>query len=121
MGNSWHLELKDNKIELVTCECQYLNEKKKSIEPTSDQWACFKMTLDELNVWNWRKHYDNPGILDGEGWDLDIVWGDRSICSFGDNNYPKKDASPSNNAGATSTFNKYIKAIKQLLGGMELK
>jgi hypothetical protein len=33
--------------------------------PSPEQWAAFRRSLDEINIWCWRSEYPNPGVLDG--------------------------------------------------------
>ena len=38
--------------------------------------------------WRWHANYDDPDILDGTQWSLDLSDGWRGVRSFGSNAYP---------------------------------
>jgi hypothetical protein len=92
-----------------------------SIVPTPAQWREFRAALDELKVWQWKSEYTNPGIMDGTQWSLDVVYADHSLSSQGSNNFPKADGKPAGQPAPTKTFQRFLGAVKNLLGGREFE
>jgi hypothetical protein len=102
--HSYSVELRDGTLTYTVYGRGHSNPDPTAITPTEAQWHEFRQTLDELQVWQWRAEYENPGALDGTGWSLDIAYADRGIKTSGSNSYP-------------SAFKRYLAAIQQLLGG----
>ena len=61
-----------------------------TITPTAKQWQEFIQALDTIGVWSWRESYDDPYVLDGTHWSVEIALWDREIKSSGSNSYPAK-------------------------------
>ena len=95
-------------------DTQYRNEQHTPIQPTETDWRKFRRTLDDLNIWQWRNDYPNPGICDGTGWSFDIAYSDHAIATQGDNNYPDAKGNPTNEPHATKAFNRFLLAISKL-------
>ncbi|HEY8835624.1 MAG TPA: hypothetical protein VIM09_08570, partial [Chthoniobacterales bacterium] len=55
--------------------------------------------------------------VDGTQWMLDIVYADHSLTAHGDNNYPDATGKPNGSPEPTEAFNRYLAAIKKLIGG----
>ena len=57
---------------------------------THAEWDNFVDTLyGRMHLHEWKKKYENPGVLDGTGWTLTIkMIGGRKRIYEGDNNYP---------------------------------
>jgi len=71
---------------------QYSNKKLvNSIEINKEIWLDFIKSILNINILSWEKHYNNPNILDGEQWDINIKFhsGDEIEIS-GSNEYPKE-------------------------------
>ena len=74
-----------------------------------------RQTLDDLKVWQWHADYPDNGTKDGEQWSIDVAYADHAIKAHGDNNYP--DATGNGTPNRTETFNRYLDAVKKLIGG----
>jgi len=72
-------------------------------KPTAEEWIDFLETLDNCNVWGWKKNYDNPHTLDGTQWELLMVRGTSKIKCYGSNDYPPE-------------FDKFINALNIISG-----
>jgi hypothetical protein len=59
-----------------------------SVVPTTQEWEAFWATIDQIGVWQWQSRYDNPDILDGIQWTLELMNGCRRVKCFGSNSYP---------------------------------
>ncbi len=53
-------------------------------------FAEFTCACEEIDIFNWEKEYDNPMILDGTGWELELNLNGKYFESSGINEYPKK-------------------------------
>lgn len=76
------------------------------IEVTEDEWLLFRDRLNELEIWKWKRRYDNPGVYDGTNWKLKLVYFNQTIESFGSNAFPDQ-----------SRFDSFLKAVSDLVGG----
>jgi hypothetical protein len=70
--------------------------------PSKEEWNEFSNSLKKLNIWNWKKDYDNPDILDGTQWELSIKEGSSKLDCYGSNQYPPE-------------FEVFINAIHKLI------
>ena len=59
------------------------------IVPSSSGLADFSKSLDELNVWEWKKYYSNSNIMDGVQWSLTIRTDSKELDSGGSNDFPE--------------------------------
>jgi hypothetical protein len=59
-----------------------------SVVPTVQDWEAFWSAIDRIGVWQWQPRYDDPDILDGTQWTLELMNGPRRVKSFGSNSYP---------------------------------
>lgn len=91
------------------------------ITPTLEEWQAFRQSLDAIDVWGWQEFYANPGVTDGTHWSLEIEWDDRTIVSFGDNNYPVADGLPENDPDITPTFEEFLAAVRKLVGRLAFR
>ena len=103
-GASYTVELKDGILHYSVRENG--KETTTTITPTAEQWPSFRRALDELNIWNWRKHYKDRHVLDGTLWSVNIVYQGRKLASDGSNEYPRR-----------KEFEQYLAAVRKLLGG----
>lgn len=88
------------------------------VKPTDIKWANFKNKLYEIGVWDWKRRYHNPHVLDGTQWDLLIDYGFEKIKTSGSNRYPGYV----DKYGMTETteFKKFLHALSLLLGGVKI-
>ena len=71
--------------------------------PSDNRWQLFFQTLDDINVWKWKKSYVNIGICDGGSWSLKITKNSKKLACHGDVDYP-------------SNFDDFLEALKELIG-----
>ena len=105
-GASYTIELKDGILHYSVRE--HGKETNTTITPTAEQWISFRQALNELNIWNWQKHYKDRHVLDGTIWSVNIVYQGRKLVSDGSNQYPKQ-------------FEQYLAAVRKLLGGKQFR
>lgn len=117
LGASYGVELRDGALLYTSSESGRRNQKHATLTPTAAQWRDFRQTLDDLKVWQWRADYPRQGTVDGTQWMLDIAYADRSLTAHGDNNYPDAAGKPNGSPDSTEPFNRYLAAIKKLIGG----
>ena len=60
----------------------------KTIIPKEEEWGLFLKTLDELNIWGWKKNYYNPDVMDGCGFTLSVVTNKNKVRTEGTNDFP---------------------------------
>lgn len=119
LGSSYSVELKDGTLNYTASDRGQTNVRHATITPTDAAWRDFRKTLDELNVWQWRSDYPRGGVVDGTQWLFEIAYSDRTLKSRGDNNYPDAAGKPTGKPEFTPTFNRYLEAIKKLIGGKD--
>lgn len=117
MGASYTVELRDGVLTYTSSERGHRNEKQTKLTPTSEEWRAFRKTLDDLEVWQWRADYPNNGTADGTQWSLQIAYLDRTLNTRGDNNYPDARGQPNGKPEPTKVFQRYLAAIRKLIGG----
>ena len=92
-----------------------------TIVPTPEQWREFRAALDELRLWQWKSEYSNQGVADGTQWSIEIAYADRSLVAQGSNNFPDAAGRPAGSPVPTKSFQRYLAAVKSLLGGREFE
>ncbi len=71
------------------------------IVPDNAQWEKFWKKMEKLEVWNWKREYENIDVLDGCSWSLHIEYNGQKIKSEGSNHWPEN-------------FKEFIRALKDL-------
>lgn len=82
----------------------YEKEDELRYHPAFDEWERFWDAIDGINLWTWEDRYENPDMMDGTNWSVELVWGDQQIKSYGSNAYPPK-------------FKQFCAAVSGLLQG----
>jgi len=101
-GSSYSLELKSQDITYETFGDGYELENSEIIRPTLAQLEQFLKKIKEIGIWEWKKRYSNPHILDGTSWSVSIEYEGKRFKSSGSNAYPE-------------SFNKITKIVRQLI------
>lgn len=114
-GDSYSLETSRGRLKYQAFGYGHELRETLTLHPSHDDWQVFLQTLDDLDVWNWRSDYQNPGILDGTGWGVEIRWGSKTIVSAGSNSYPESKSLPPGNV--SSDFDRFLAAVSKLIGG----
>ena len=117
LGASYSVELRDGALLYTSSERGLRNQKHATLTPTAAQWRDFRQTLDDLKIWRWRADYPRQGTVDGTQWMLDIAYADHALTARGDNNYPDAAGKPNGRPETIEAFNRYLAAIKKLIGG----
>ena len=91
------------------------------IIPTAEQWQSFWTALDKIGIWKWCSSYSTPDVLDGTGWSVKIVRGDRTIETGGLNGYPGGRTGQECKDDPTKRFNTFLRAVRDLVGGREFE
>jgi len=120
LGSSYSAELKDRRvIYRKTGQGKLLVEK--SISVPTGQWQKFWKVVNEIQLEKWARRYDNQAVADGTQWHISIRVNGRTYESGGSNNYPA-DSNPSignRSPERSKRFNRLVKAVRELLGGVE--
>lgn len=90
----------------------------RTIRPTDRQWQQFWAVAEKAKLSKWQRHYDNPNVMDGWVWKIDITRGTQKISTMGRNAVPD-DADvtkPSKEPLPNKTFNEFKSALENLLG-----
>jgi hypothetical protein len=117
MGASYGIELRAGTLTYTSSDRGRRNTSHARITPTAAEWREFRQTLDALKVWQWRADYPSQGTLDGTQWSLDIAYADHTVKCRGNNSYPDANGKPNGRPDRTPTFDRYLAAIKKLIGG----
>lgn len=101
----------------IACGGEWM-EIKAEATPTQRKWLNFRKKLDAIGVWKWKRRYDNPNVLDGTQWSLEIDYGVRKRKTYGSNRYPGfKDE---HDMHQTPEFKAFLHALSLLLGGIDI-
>ncbi len=121
-GGDFVVELRDNVL-TYTARARERGQpaRTETIVPSAAQWREFRAALDDLRIWEWKKEYASKGIVDGTQWSIDIAYADRSLAAQGSNNFPDAGGQPTGDPVPTKTFQRYLAAVKNLLGGREFE
>ncbi len=92
-----------------------------AVIPTAAKWREFRAALDELRIWQWKSDYPTQGALDGTQWSLEVAYADKSLVTQGSNNFPDASGEPTGQPVPTKVFQRYLAAVKSLLGGREFE
>jgi hypothetical protein len=77
-----------------------------NITPTASEWLDFWHRMDEIGIWDWYGEYImtcSDACMEGDEWEIHILYGDVRIESYGANSYP-------------STFREFVKSLEELTG-----
>jgi hypothetical protein len=87
------------------------------VDPTPHKWRLFWRWLNQNDLWSWPEvcEGDTP-LADGTSWSVHIEIGDRCMRSSGANAYPGATG-----AHPSPVFNRFLAALRRLLGGLELR
>jgi hypothetical protein len=75
----------------------------------------FWAVAEAVNVWQWRKEYINPLVLDGLQWSLEILHLGRLIVCAGSNSFPGWQNGPE--FPEKCEFDRFLEAVKELTPG----
>ena len=85
-----------------------------NLQPDDDTWKEFWSTLDEIGVWQWNPKYNNPAILDGTNWSVELSRGDHNVDSQGSNCFPGNSSEDD-----SGPFGQFCEAVSKLAAGRE--
>lgn len=91
MGHSFKAEIdfQNSTAEYTVFEIGYKKVSSETITLSGEKITTFLGTLDTVGVTEWKKRYENPGIVDGTSWSLKVCFDDSEELSFtGDNAFP---------------------------------
>ncbi len=93
--------LEDKGVSLIVAQKQMGDE----------DWAGLWRRLEKsgCDLWNWRKSYFDPEIMDGTQWELKIRKGGRKLKSHGSNAFPGGDEEG-------NEFDLFLGELQSLLG-----
>lgn len=104
-------------MRLVNGQLQYRTDRAECPEilsPTAEDWERFWSAAEACDLWNWTRRYDDPDILDGTQWQVEITLGSRRLKSSGSNAYPGGEGD-----GSSKLFTSLLRAVRKLVGGRE--
>jgi hypothetical protein len=119
LGSTYSVELKDGTLTYTASGRGQTDVRHATITPTDSAWREFRQSLDDLKIWQWQNDYPRGGVVDGTQWLLQIAYSDRALKSRGDNNYPDTSGKPTGKPEFTPVFERYLGAIKTLIGGRD--
>jgi hypothetical protein len=119
LGSTYVVELRDGALRYTQkrgTSAGYGVISSATVTPTVQQWQEFRKFIDQLNIWQWRADYPSQGTQDGTQWSLEIAYADHALQTHGNNSYPDSSGKPNGKAIPTEAFNRYLAAIKKLIG-----
>ena len=107
-GTYYQIALNKGQLSYTQAGDDHENAPAHVIVPDFKQWRRFWKQVDAIGVWNWKSRYENPSVMDGTSWRVEIAHNGKYVSSSGSNDYPDGDAS--------ITFEHFFKAIRELIG-----
>lgn len=89
---------------------------RETVVVSAKAWRAFCRELDAIGVWAWKPRYEDPSVMDGTQWHVEISIGGKSVKSTGYNAYPGGTLPPDGDR-----FPRFLHAVSALLGGREFK
>jgi hypothetical protein len=83
-------------------------------QPSDEQWQQFWQELEQIGVWSWQSEYQNPNVLDGEMWLLELAFAGKQLNTEGCNAYPGASDGPG--FAKECAFGQFIGALRRLTG-----
>lgn len=77
-------------------------EEVEEIEPNDDQWSRFWEMVRECS--DWKRVYDNPEVLDGTQWEVEVDGDELRLRATGSNAYP-------------ANWKAFLRVVRSLVGG----
>ncbi|HEY3375796.1 MAG TPA: hypothetical protein VGK02_12190 [Candidatus Aquicultor sp.] len=114
-GPTFTVRLDEDKLVYEKSSGAYSLGKAQSIRPTGEQWARFWDEIDVIGAWRWRPLYEKAGE-EGAHWYVHISVNDHIVTSEGDGAFPGNDTG----SGPSKEFERFLTALRELLGGVEL-
>ncbi|BDZ71791.1 hypothetical protein [Methanobacterium petrolearium] len=77
-----------------------------NITPNTSEWLDFWHRMDDIKIWDWYEQYIMTCLdacLEGDEWEIHIMYDDLRIESYGANSYP-------------STFREFVQSLEELTG-----
>ena len=96
----------ENNILVLKQFSEHDNKFEEEIQPNGEEWEDYLHYLNEIKVWDWYDEYlvnCGDSCVEGDEWEVSLVWGDLRMESHGANSYP-------------TTFREFIKATEELTG-----
>ena len=81
---------------------------------SQEKWQTFYQDIDDLGIWSWQAHYDDPNVMQGVQWSIHFAFEDNEIRCGGANAYPG-DAK----IGYSKEFKTLLVATNKLLQSAE--
>lgn len=119
MGPSYRVELEDGVLIYTKMGRGSEEQQVVELQPTDEDWSEFLETLDDIDVWSWKKRYENPGVCDGTSWSFRIAVDDRKLETSGNNAYPGLSHTEAfeRNEPSHAPFDAFTEALQTLVGG----
>ncbi len=89
---------------------------RESVAVSPKAWRAFCRELDAIGVWAWKPSYENPNVMDGTQWHVEIAVGKKTLKSTGYNAFPDGTLPPDGDR-----FPRFLRAVSTLLGGREFR
>ena len=89
----------------------------RTIRPTDKQWVKFWAATDKMQLSRWQSLYENPKIMDGWVWSIEITHGAQKVKTMGRNAVPDVDVmKTAKEVLPNKTFDAFKAALEGLLG-----
>jgi len=90
----------------------------RTIQPTGKQWKEFWTATEKVQLSKWKRFYQNPNIMDGWTWTIEITRGKETVQTMGRNAVPDDQdvTKQSRDSLPNKTFNEFKTALEKLLG-----
>jgi hypothetical protein len=108
MGPSFAVHVEAGVLTYRTWKHGYRDERELTEPVDGAALERFWHAVEQLGVWGWGERYEDPSVLDGTGWAVELARGGRRLESSGSNAFPPG-------------WERFCAAASRLAGGRELR
>jgi len=109
-GTSYKVSIKGNAASFIRYYGAPEQDGWSEVQLNKERISAFMVALNEVGVLKWKKQYDDPGMLDGTQWELEIKYNEgAAFKAYGSNAYPE------NIIDGASEFKMLLKGLRKLI------
>jgi len=106
-GPNYSLKLGRRELVYTKITEELPDGKSETIVPSNQEWRRFwKFAQDSCDEWD--EEYEEPGVVDGTSWTVEIVTDEIDLRSSGSNAYP-------------DNFDEFLEEVSRLIGGRDFE
>ena len=113
---AWHVRQQERSLTCTFEQNGAPDQNGLPITPSQQEWQAFRDAIEQAGVFRWQPDYPSTGVFDGTQWRIQISYADHQLAISGDNNFPDANGKANSSSVWTSSFRKFVAALRTLLG-----